>query len=102
MTRRPGGSASDDRGPEVVAQAVQGAYLAQMELNHEGGHGRTRRSSCCWPTAAREASSGSRSWTGSSRCGTTASTGWSPSPDSARAPRPPAWRCANCVPRRCR
>ncbi|WKX73944.1 ABC transporter substrate-binding protein [Streptomyces sp. XD-27] len=40
MTRR-GDTAGNDRGPDVVRQAVEGAYLAQMELNHQGGHGRT-------------------------------------------------------------
>ncbi|WP_431040655.1 ABC transporter substrate-binding protein [Streptomyces sp. P1-3] len=41
MTLRGDAAASNDRGPDVVRQAVEGAYLAQMELNHQGGHGRT-------------------------------------------------------------
>jgi ABC-type branched-subunit amino acid transport system substrate-binding protein len=44
MTRRAGGPDANDRGPEVVRQAVQGAYLAQRELNQSGsGHGSTPR-----------------------------------------------------------
>ncbi|KUJ64759.1 hypothetical protein ACZ90_55970 [Streptomyces albus subsp. albus] len=41
MTRAGDQAPTSDRGPDVVRQAVEGAYLAQMELNHQGGHGRT-------------------------------------------------------------
>ncbi|MBA0051875.1 hypothetical protein E0L36_13500 [Streptomyces sp. AJS327] len=45
MTTREGGDPSErsanDRGGAVVRQAVEGAYLAQLELNHQGGRGST-------------------------------------------------------------
>ncbi|MFE6779610.1 ABC transporter substrate-binding protein [Streptomyces sp. NPDC057702] len=41
MTRRSGSFAPSDRSPEVTRQAIEGAYLAQVELNRGGGHGRT-------------------------------------------------------------
>ncbi|MER7788886.1 hypothetical protein [Streptomyces sp. NPDC097640] len=42
MTRSEGGPRANDRGPEVVRQAIEGAYLAQRELNDpDSGHGRT-------------------------------------------------------------
>lgn len=42
MTSRKSGPRANDRGPEVVREAIEGAYLAQRELNDaESGHGRT-------------------------------------------------------------
>ncbi|MFI2032412.1 ABC transporter substrate-binding protein [Streptomyces buecherae] len=41
MTRRSGSFPHNDRSPQVIRQAIEGAYLAQVELNRGGGHGRT-------------------------------------------------------------
>ncbi|MFT2014471.1 ABC transporter substrate-binding protein [Streptomyces sp. 796.1] len=41
MTRRADTPAHSDRSPEVIRQAIEGAYLAQVELNRGGGRGRT-------------------------------------------------------------